>query len=116
MAVTACQSSRTRVTSNSSAVDTQYTVLGEYLRGVPGVQVSQSGGTYLVRIRGTVGIGAVEPLFVVGKIQVGGYDQAAALVDPNDIEDVDVLKDVSSTQQYGMRGANGVIIIRLKDQ
>lgn len=106
---------KTRVVSNSEAVETQYTVLGEYLRGVPGVQVTQSGGTYLVRIRGAVGTGDLEPLFVVGKVQAGGYEQAASIVDPNDIDDVVVLKDVSSTQAYGMRGANGVIIIRLKE-
>ncbi len=114
LAATACQSTRTRTVSNSSSLETQYTVLGEYLRGVPGVQVSQQGGTYLIRIRGTVGTGDLEPLFVVDKMQVGGYEQAAALVDPNDIDDVDVLKDVSSTQQYGLRGANGVIVIRTK--
>ncbi len=105
---------KTRVVSKSSSLDTQYTVLGEYLRGVPGVQVTATGGTYLVRIRGTVGTGDLEPLFVVNRNQVGGYEQAAALVDPNDIDDVDVLKDVASTQAYGLRGANGVIVIRLK--
>ncbi|MFY0687302.1 MAG: hypothetical protein JXQ90_09060 [Cyclobacteriaceae bacterium] len=46
--------------------------------------------------------------------QVGGYLQVTGLVDPNNIKYVNVLKDIASTSSYGMRGANGVVVIYSK--
>jgi TonB-dependent SusC/RagA subfamily outer membrane receptor len=100
--------------NNSGQVADNYRDLGEYLRGISGVQVSKTGSGYSILVRGTVSnAGSTEPLFVVDKTPVGGYDQAAAVVDPNNIRRVEVLKDVASTTAYGMRGANGVIIIHM---
>lgn len=94
---------------------TTYLELADYLRRVPGLQVTKHGGSYSVLVRGISSIsGSNEPLYVIDRTQVGSYDQASALVDPNDIGRVEVLKDVASTSPYGMRGANGVIVIHTK--
>ena len=88
---------------------------------VAGVQVTQNssapGGSVSMRIRGTNSInGSSEPLYVVDGVQLsnsGGINEISSLsiVNPNDIESVEVLKDASSTAIYGARGANGVVLI-----
>lgn len=98
--------------TNPSEISTNYNSLADYLKRVPGVQVSPRGGSYEITIRGMSSItGSSEPLFVVDRAQVGGYDDASSIVDPNDIKRVVVLKDVASTSPYGLRGANGVVVI-----
>jgi TonB-dependent starch-binding outer membrane protein SusC len=93
----------------------------------PGVQVTQSSGTpgggVKVSIRGPSSIGAVNtPLYIVDGVPVatgglggrgfgGQDDNALALINPNDIETITVLKDASAVALYGSRGSNGVIII-----
>lgn len=92
-----------------------YLDLADFLTRVPGVQVTRRGDTYDIKVRGMSSItGSSEPLFVIDRIQVGSYDQAAALIDTNDIGRVEVLKDVASTSIYGLMGANGVIVIYSK--
>ena len=94
---------------------TSYLDLADFLTRIPGVQVMKRGESYDIQVRGMSSIsGPNEPLFVIDRIQVGSYDQAASLIDPNDIDWVEVLKDVASTNMYGLRGANGVIIIHPK--
>lgn len=96
-------------------LSTTYLSLADYLKRVPGVTVTPQGGSYRVMIRGMSSVsGSNEPLYVVNREQYNSYDAAASAVDPNDIDRVTVLKDVASTSSYGMRGANGVIVIRLK--
>jgi TonB-linked SusC/RagA family outer membrane protein len=80
-----------------------------------GVQVSQSnsapGGTTVVRIRGGNSISSTnEPLYVVD----GFPSETGKDINPNDIEDIQILKDASATAIYGARGANGVVIITTK--
>lgn len=83
---------------------------------LPGLFATQSGGepgndASRIRIRG-VGTfsGNTDPLAIVDGIQVDNYNN----IDPNEIESVTILKDASSTAVYGIRGANGVIIITTK--
>jgi len=111
-----CASSRNAQDMTDPAeLSTTYNELADYLRRVPGVLVTGSSGNYSVLIRGISSIsGSNEPLYVIDRSQVGSYTQAAAMIDPNDIAYVEVLKDVASTTAYGMRGANGVIIIHTK--
>ncbi|HKP74940.1 MAG TPA: TonB-dependent receptor plug domain-containing protein [Longimicrobiaceae bacterium] len=53
-----------------------------------------------------------EPLFVVdGKIVDGGV---AIDINPNRIENVEVLKGAAAVERYGSRGVNGVVLITLK--
>lgn len=80
-----------------------------------GVYVQQSttpGGSGSIKIRGNNSIQfGTNPIFVVdGLIIDGGFES----INPNDIANIDVLKDASSTAIYGARGANGVVVITTK--
>jgi TonB-linked SusC/RagA family outer membrane protein len=66
------------------------------------------GGNTTIRIRGLNSInGNNGPLIVIDGAQGGDLN----LLNPSDIESVDVLKDASATAIYGSRGANGVILV-----
>jgi TonB-dependent SusC/RagA subfamily outer membrane receptor len=91
----------------------------ELLRGrVPGLQVLKgAGGRLIFRIRGPNSLmNDQEPLFVIDGVQVpaGQVQSALASLLPQDVRQIDVLKDVASTSVYGMRGAGGVIIINTR--
>lgn len=83
----------------------------------PGVIVERTpDGGIAVRIRGGSSLmGDNTPLYVVDgqPIQPGPYGGLTGL-DPNDIASIEVLKDAAATSMYGMRGANGVIVIKTK--
>ena len=84
---------------------------------VAGVVVSRtSDGGIAVRIRGGSSIyGNNAPLYVVNGMAIEpGPNGALTGINPNDIESIKVLKDPAETSMYGSRGANGVIVIRLK--
>lgn len=79
-----------------------------------GVTVSSDnspGGGTMVRIRGIGSINANGPLYIVDDVPLTGNINS---INPNDIESVNVLKDPSQTAIYGVRGANGVILIKTK--
>ena len=83
-----------------------------------GVQVIQNNGKPNsptdIRVRGTGSItSSVDPLYVVDGVPLGS-GQVFEIVDINDIESIDVLKDASAAAIYGSRGANGVVIITTK--
>ena len=63
-----------------------------------------------VRIRGTISIGSVKPLYVVDGI----FNDNIDYINPEDIESIEVLKDPSSLAIFGVRGAAGVIAITTK--
>ncbi len=66
-----------------------------------------------VKIRGVGSINQyAEPLYVIDGIPAD--ESALRILNPNDIESTQVLKDASATAIYGARGANGVIIINTK--
>ncbi len=96
----------------------QNLTLADYLRRIPGINVTGSGSNVSVSIRGNTSVaGSNDPLYVIDRNPVGNsYDQVASMIDPNDIKSVSVLKDAASTQPYGLRGANGVIVIKSKKQ
>lgn len=73
---------------------------------------SETGVSPRVRVRGLSSISAnADPLVVVdGHPMVDGL----AMVNPFDVESVEVLKDAASSAIYGSRGANGVILITTK--
>ena len=85
---------------------------------VAGVKIIEQngapGGAVMIRIRGTNSINAAtnSPLFVVDGIV--GVANALNILNPNQIQSMDVLKDASATAIYGARGSNGVIIITTK--
>jgi len=81
-----------------------------------GVQVKQTTGKpgqgMNVRIRGQFSISAgSEPLYVIDGFPItGGINK----INPDEIEDITVLKDAASTSLYGSRAANGVVLITTK--
>ena len=84
---------------------------------VAGLQVFTSSGepsaTTSMTIRGTTSINAsTEPLFILDGSEISS--QTFVSLNPNDIENITVLKDASSTAIYGSRAANGVVIITSK--
>ncbi len=92
-----------------------FTSLADYLRKVPGVNISGSG---VVTIRGVNSFDAtyspITPLFVIDGQAVGySYNEANRMLDPRYIDYVKVLKGPDATI-YGSRGGNGVIEIFTK--
>jgi len=63
-----------------------------------------------IRIRGTVSRNQTKPLYVVDGI----FSSDISYVNPNDIESIELLKDPSSLAIFGVRGANGVILVTTK--
>ncbi len=83
---------------------------------VPGLYVSRSnaspGGDVQIRVRGINSINyGQDPVYVVDGMEV---EDALRLINPDDIESIEVLKDASSTALYGARASNGVIVITTK--
>ena len=91
---------------------------------VPGVVITSNSGapgnTSTIRIRGTTSINASsDPLIVVdgvplSNVVAGGTDNILATINPDDVENVTILKDASATAIYGSRGSSGVILITTK--
>jgi TonB-dependent SusC/RagA subfamily outer membrane receptor len=84
---------------------------------VPGLEVIATPGGYTFRIRGVASFnGNDEPLCVIDGVPVraGGISGALAMLVPQDIARIEVLKDASAAGLYGVRGANGVIVITTK--
>jgi TonB-dependent starch-binding outer membrane protein SusC len=84
---------------------------------VAGVVITQTpDGGIAVRIRGATSINAnTEPLYVIDGVPVlSGPGGSLVGINPKDIASIEVLKDASETAFYGMRGSNGVIVIKTK--
>jgi iron complex outermembrane receptor protein len=91
---------------------------------VAGVQVisngGRAGGGNTIRIRGGASLNASnDPLIVIDGMPVdngsiSGASNPLAMINPNDIESMNILKDASATAIYGSRASNGVILITTK--
>lgn len=91
---------------------------------VAGVQITSNGGApgagSSIRIRGGASLSASnDPLIVIDGMPldngtISGAPNPLSLINPNDIESFNILKDASSTAIYGSRASNGVIIITTK--
>ena len=95
-----------------------YTTLVELLQGanVPGLNISSSGmragGNTSANIRGERSLlGSSEPLVVVDGLPMGGLNDANQTLNVNDIVTIEVQK---SSSEWGVRGANGVILVNTK--
>ncbi len=88
-------------------------VLSGQLSGVSTVQYSGEPGSdaaeIFVRGKATFSDEGTKPL-----IQVDGVERDMWDIDPNEIESISVLKDASATAVFGVRGANGVILVTTK--
>jgi TonB-dependent SusC/RagA subfamily outer membrane receptor len=84
---------------------------------VPGVTIVRTpDGGIAVRIRGATTInGSSEPLYVIDGLAIqAGPDGSLTGINPHDIASIEVLKDAASLAFYGVRAANGVILIKTK--
>ncbi len=84
---------------------------------VPGITLTQSGGGRIkVRVRGITSFTANnQPLFVVDDMPVDPEpDGSLPGVVLTEIESIKVYKDPADTSRWGMRGANGVIVVKTK--
>ncbi len=93
----------------------QATQVSQALQGaMAGVMVTRDnsapGATANIRIRGITTIGENDPLVIVDGVPGVSIND----VNPNDIEDISVLKDAASASIYGSRAAAGVILITTK--
>ncbi|MDT0687220.1 SusC/RagA family TonB-linked outer membrane protein [Autumnicola psychrophila] len=84
---------------------------------VAGVQVQQTQGAPgfapTVKIRGTSTITAgTSPLYVIDGYPMEDFDMS--LINPQNIESIEILKDASSAAIYGSKGANGVVMVTTK--
>jgi TonB-linked SusC/RagA family outer membrane protein len=83
---------------------------------LPGISVVQPSGMPgaddpTIRIRGVGSLNSADPLVLVDGVErSSGFGQ----LDPNEIEDITILKDASATAVFGVRGANGVILVTTK--
>ena len=83
----------------------------------PGVMVTRAAdGSVSVRIRGTTSIrGSNEPLYVIDGVEIQpGPGGSLTGINPHDIATIEVVKDPAGEAMYGVRGANGVIIVKTK--
>jgi len=91
------------------------TTLGESLSGLmPGILVIQGGfqpggENTTITIRGKSSWNGNDPLFLID-----GIERDFNYIDQNEIESISVLKDASATAVFGVRGANGVILVTTK--
>ena len=106
---------------NKGVVVSAQDMLGGKVAGVSVTSNSgEPGGGATIRIRGGSSLNASNnPLVVIDGIAmdnngVSGLSNPLSLVNPQDIESFNVLKDASATAIYGSRGSNGVIIITTK--
>lgn len=113
---------RKDVTTSISTVSTKdldqrpITSAGQAIQGkVAGVSVIQPngapGGELSIRVRGTTSFnGSNDPLYIVDGVPVDKIDFLA----PNDITNMQIMKDASAAAIYGSRAANGVVLITTK--
>ncbi len=91
--------------------------IGQKLQGrLAGVQINQTTGKpgqgISIRIRGQVSVSAgSDPLYVIDGFPITGN---IGQLNPDEIDDISVLKDAASTSLYGSRAANGVVLITTK--
>ena len=86
-------------------------ILSGQVTGISSVQYSGEPGADAAEIcvRGIATWNNATPL-----IQVDGVERDMSQIDPNEIESITVLKDASATAVFGVRGANGVILVTTK--
>ena len=83
---------------------------------VAGVRLGHDAeGNLTVQIRGSSSFSGGQPLYVIDGVPITpGPGGSLSGINPYDIASIEVLKDAASTTMYGSRGANGVILIKMK--
>ncbi|AFD07349.1 SusC/RagA family TonB-linked outer membrane protein [Solitalea canadensis] len=106
---------------NAGAVNSVQEAISGRIAGVTVTSISGApGNTSTIRIRGGASLNASnDPLIIIDNVPVdntpiGGSPNILSSINPNDVENVTVLKDASATAIYGSRASNGVILITTK--
>lgn len=106
-----------------NALSVDLAIAGQVSGTIINSNSGQPGSNARVLIRGISSLtGETQPLYIVDGVPVLTGDAAGvattsnalAMINPSDIESVEVLKDGATTSLYGSRGAAGVIIIKTK--
>ncbi|WP_229253910.1 TonB-dependent receptor [Dyadobacter sp. NIV53] len=103
--------------SSAEIKDMPVSQVTQKLQGrLAGVQINQTTGKpgqgMSVRIRGQVSVSAgSDPLYVIDGFPITGDISA---MNPDEIDEITILKDAASTSLYGSRAANGVVLITTK--
>lgn len=126
------RSNLTTAQTSVSAKDIEKTVnttIEQAIQGrAAGVYVTQNsgqpGGGISVNIRGISSLGRTQPLYVIDGVQIQSNEDVSygsssssnplAGINPNDIEDMQILQGPSATAIYGSRASNGVILVTTK--
>ena len=97
--------------------DVPVSQISQKLQGrLAGVQINQTTGKpgqgMNIRIRGQLSVsGGSSPLYVIDGFPISGD---ISNINPDEVEDITILKDAASTSLYGSRAANGVVLITTK--
>ena len=109
-----CASSAPRdqdIRSNTRAASLEDLLDDEILRRFPGVRMYRDGEGIHIRIRGSL----KAPLYIVDGMPLAPTPSGALWgISPHDIESIEVVRDLARLSYYGMRGANGVVLITTK--
>ncbi len=108
--------STARIATDSQWKGSSATRVEELFQGrFPGVRVIQQPGGIAVEIRGATSvIGRNSPLYIIDGFPVETGPEGLITLNPNDIARIEILKDAGSIAEYGVRGANGVVVITTK--
>lgn len=102
-----------KVKGETIAAQPNSNALSSLQNKVAGVNIVNSGvpgSTPDIRIRGTISVGSIRPVYVVDGIFSDNID----FVNPSEIESIEVLKDPSSLAIFGIKGAAGAILVTTK--
>ncbi|MCO5238446.1 MAG: TonB-dependent receptor [Chitinophagaceae bacterium] len=107
----------TKITAKDIKDRSKTNVMQSLAGKAAGIQILQTDGAAgfspTVRVRGIASITAgTNPLYVIDGIPLENTD--LNIINPSDVESIEILKDASSAAIYGSRGSNGVVIITTK--
>ncbi|HEX7980986.1 MAG TPA: TonB-dependent receptor plug domain-containing protein [Gemmatimonadaceae bacterium] len=108
--------SSTREVKTTATMPTNMSI-EEYLASrSSGVEIGHANGNVTVRLRGASGMyGNTQPLYIVDGVPfTPTTDGGLSGINPYDVASIRALRDAADIAQYGVRGANGVIIIKTK--
>ncbi|MFH5830901.1 TonB-dependent receptor plug domain-containing protein [Halalkalibaculum sp. DA3122] len=101
--------------SSRVVVDNPSIDLTDYLRRIPGVQVTGHGANARITIRGiNTFLGNPSPLFVIDGIRIGrDFSSVYGFININDIGSIEVLKGPEASA-YGVEGGGGVVLFHTR--
>ena len=113
-----CASSQSPNSLNEPKDFSQYSSLVQALRTVGGINITGSGSSPNIIVRGggdAINGKVAQPLFVVNNVPIStNYTQVNSMINTPSIESIKVLKGTMATNRYGQEGRGGVILIKTK--